>query len=216
MERKQIITMSILIWVHFFIDHWIVLNDIWFLGSTSVVSRTHFELNLLNGTDFQLKCLSKNGIFVNNNYLKNSSISILPKQYDSYFTHIYLFVFLSFFFYLRCTLRFPSTDICISFSSLINNVNSNSNSLARTSPENVSRHLSTDTITQATRLPTFPIETPVQSTTTNSNHQQVILVTVNHEINNNNLSSLNANRTTNGQIKNHFDNTVPIVNNLIK
>jgi hypothetical protein len=53
-----------------------------FLGSTSVVSRIHFELILINGTDFQLKCLSKNGIFINNNYLKMSSISILPKQYD--------------------------------------------------------------------------------------------------------------------------------------
>jgi hypothetical protein len=43
-----------------------------FLGSTSVVSRVHFELILVNGTDFQLKCLSKNGIFINNNYLKMS------------------------------------------------------------------------------------------------------------------------------------------------
>lgn len=169
------------------------------MGSTSVVSRTHFELILLNGTDFQLRCLSKNGIFVNNNYLKNSSISILPKQ---------------------CTLRFPSTDICISFSSLINNANSNPNSLARTPPENVSRHLSTDTISQATRLPTYPIETtntslPIQSTTnSNQQQQQVILVTVNHEINNNNLSSLNANRT-NGQIKNQFENSISVVNNLI-
>jgi hypothetical protein len=189
----------------------------------------------LNGTDFQLKCLSKNGIFINNNYLKMSSISVLPKQ---------------------CTLRFPSTDLCISFSSLINNNNNNPNpnSINRTSPESVSRHVSTDTIQQ--RLPSssssYPIETNNPSTTSSlllqsvpnvtppQQQQQVILVTVNqhpprtvnqtnnnHESNNNNLSSLNLNMTNassinsiismnrnNGHIKTHYENPTT-VNSLI-
>ncbi|CAF3987097.1 unnamed protein product, partial [Rotaria sp. Silwood1] len=68
--------------------------------SISVVSRIHFELLLINGNEFHLKCFSKNGIFVNNNYTKMSSTTILPKQ---------------------CILRFPSTNLCISFSSLLNN-----------------------------------------------------------------------------------------------
>jgi hypothetical protein len=55
-----------------------------FLGSTSVVSRIHFELLLVNGLEFHLKCLSKNGIFINNNYTKMSSTTILPKQYDDH------------------------------------------------------------------------------------------------------------------------------------
>ncbi|CAF5073449.1 unnamed protein product, partial [Rotaria magnacalcarata] len=96
--------------------------------STPVVSRIHFELLLLNGSEFHLKCLSKNGIFVNNKYGKMSSTTILPKQ---------------------CTLRFPSTDLCISFSSLINN---NHNSTSRTSMENTPHHISADTSQNHRRL----------------------------------------------------------------
>ncbi|CAF1237374.1 unnamed protein product [Rotaria magnacalcarata] len=98
------------------------------MGSTPVVSRIHFELLLLNGSEFHLKCLSKNGIFVNNKYGKMSSTTILPKQ---------------------CTLRFPSTDLCISFSSLINN---NHNSTSRTSMENTPHHISADTSQNHRRL----------------------------------------------------------------
>jgi hypothetical protein len=90
----------------------VILYFSFFLGSTSVVSRIHFELILLNGTDFQLKCLSKNGIFINNNYLKMSSISVLPKQYDkssSYplFIDIVSFIDVHFVFQvLICVLHF--------------------------------------------------------------------------------------------------------------
>ena len=169
-----------------------------------MVSRTHFELILLNGTDFQLKCLSKNGLFVNNNYLKMSSISVLPKQYDDSSN---FFLFHLNFFSPRCTLRFPSTDMCITFSSLINNINPNSNLVSRTSPDSLSRHVSTDTSQQQQqqqRLPSssFPMETTNPSTSSSlllqsvpnvpPQQQQVILVAVNqhpqrtvHQANNN-------------------------------
>ncbi|UJR27282.1 hypothetical protein I4U23_008577 [Adineta vaga] len=197
------------------------------MGSTSVVSRTHFELILINGIDFQLKCISKNGIFINNNYTKTSSLTILPKQ---------------------CSLRFPSTDMCISFTSLINNNNNNTNSnvINRTSPENISRHVSTDALQQP-RLSTssstsIPIDTNnptatssllLQSVPNVTPQQQVILVavnqhpqrTVNHDsntTNNNNLlplslnipnstssSSINSLITAarnNGQVKTQYEN----------
>ncbi|CAF5035171.1 unnamed protein product, partial [Rotaria magnacalcarata] len=141
------------------------------MGSTSVVSRVHFELILVNGTDFQLKCRSKNGIFVNNNYSKVSSITVLPKQ---------------------CTLRFPSTDICITFSSLINNnliTTNNTNATARTSPGSVSRHVSTDTSQQQQRSSSVSIDSNNPSATSSlllqsvpnvtPQQQQVILVAVN-------------------------------------
>ncbi|CAF3507135.1 unnamed protein product [Adineta steineri] len=166
------------------------------MGSTSVVSRIHFELILINGSDFQLKCLSKNGIFINNNYTKMSSITTLPKQ---------------------CTLRFPSTEMSISFASLINNNNNNNNgiSINRTSPESVSRHVSTDALQQqrlssSSSSSSIPIDTNNQSTTSSlllqsvpnvTPQQQVILVavnqhpqrTVNHTNNNNNHETNNHN-----------------------
>lgn len=214
----------------------------YYLGSTSVVSRIHFELILLNGTDFQLKCLSKNGIFINNNYLKMSSISVLPKQYDIIFSSFHRYIF-----FPRCTLRFPSTDICITFSSLINNTNSNSNLINRNSPDSISRHVSTDSShqQQQQRLPSssaFPMETNNPSSTTSSlllqsvpnvtpQQQQVILVAVNqhpqrtvnqannNQESNNNLSTLslhisNSINRTNGQIKNPYENPM-MVNSLI-
>jgi hypothetical protein len=49
--------------------------------STLQVSRVHFELILINSTEFHLKCLSKNGIFINNNYTKLLATTIVPKQY---------------------------------------------------------------------------------------------------------------------------------------
>jgi hypothetical protein len=103
------------------------------MGSTAVVSRIHFELLLINGIEFHLKCLSKNGIFINNNYAKMSSINVLPKQ---------------------CTLRFPSTDLCISFSSLL----TNQNSIHRTLPENISRHVSTDTSQRCLSSSSIPMD----------------------------------------------------------
>ncbi|CAF1098862.1 unnamed protein product [Adineta ricciae] len=200
------------------------------MGSGSVVSRSHFELILLNGTDFQLRCLSKNGIFINNNYTKDSSVTLLPKQ---------------------CTFRFPSTDMCISFSSLTNNNNTttSSNAINRTSPESISRHVSTDAVQQqqqrlstssATSVPidiTNPSSTSsllLQSVPNVTPQQQVILVAVNqhpqrtvsHETNNNNLlplslnipsstSSLLPTVRSNGQVKTHYENptTVNIASN---
>ncbi|CAF1010458.1 unnamed protein product [Rotaria sordida] len=163
------------------------------MGSTSVVSRIHFELILVNGSDFQLRCRSKNGVFINNNYTKMSSITVLPKQ---------------------CTIRFPSTDMCISFSSLINNNNinnntttNNNNTINRTSPGSVSRHVSTETLqhrSSSSSLSSVPIDTNNPSTTsslllqsipnvTQQQQQQVILVAVNqhphrtvNQVNNNN------------------------------
>ncbi|CAF1025320.1 unnamed protein product [Rotaria sp. Silwood1] len=199
------------------------------MGSTSVVSRIHFELILVNGSDFQLRCRSKNGIFINNNYTKMSSITLLPKQ---------------------CTLRFPSTDMCISFSSLINNnnnnnLNNNNNTTNRTSPESVSRHVSTETVQQqrpSSSSSSIPIDTNNPSTTSSlllqsvpnitqqQQQQQVILVAVNqhphrtvnqvnnHESNNsllpinlnipNSSSSINSISTArnNGQIKIQYEN----------
>lgn len=198
-----------------------------FLGPTSVVSRIHFELILFNGTDFQLKCLSKNGIFINNNYLKVSSISVLPKQYVINKTFCFLNNIYFYIFFLRCTLRFPSTDMCISFSSLINNNNNNTNpsintnSITRTSPESISRHVSNDASQpqQQQRLPLstsslLPVDTNNSSssaTATSSlllqsvpnitqQQQQVILVavnqhpqrTVNQTTTNNNHESSNS------------------------
>ena len=129
------------------------------------------------------------------------------------------------FFFLclvRCTLRFPSTDICITFSSLINNPNPNSNLINRTSPDSISRHVSTDTAQQ--RLSTtssssgFPIESNNPSSSSSSlllqsvpnvtpQQQQVILVAVNqhpqrtvnpannNQDSNNNFSTLNLHAT---------------------
>jgi len=104
--------------------------------------------------------------------------------------------------------------MCISFSSLINN----NNSINRTSPESISRHLSTDTLQQH-RLSTssIPIETNNQSTTSSlllqsipnvTPQQQVILVTVNqhpqrtanqgnNNESNNNLLPLSLNNISN-------------------
>lgn len=50
------------------------------MGTTSLVSRIHFEILLTSGTDFHLKCLSKNGIFMNNNFIKTMATTVLPKQ----------------------------------------------------------------------------------------------------------------------------------------
>ena len=143
-------------------------------GSTAVVSRIHFELLLINGIEFHLKCLSKNGIFINNNYAKMSSTTVLPKQ---------------------CNLRFPSTDLCISFSSLLNN----QNSIHRTLPETISRHVSTDTSQR--RLSSSSIPTDITSSGSfqsvpnlPSSQQQVIYVQtkLKQELDNH-LPSLNVN-----------------------
>jgi hypothetical protein len=149
-----------------------IIDD--FLGTTSVISRIHFELLLVNGIEFHLKCLSKNGIFINNNYTKMSSTIVLPKQYDYYFYNYILF-----FFSTRCTLRFPSTDLCISFSSLLNNNNNNNNSIHRTSSENISRHISIDT-SQRRLSSSTSTDTTFQSVP-NQQQQQVILVAVNQQ-----------------------------------
>jgi len=66
-------------------SYFLLLIIFFFVGSTSVISRIHFELLLVNGIEFHLKCLSKNGIFINNNYTKMSSRIVLPKQYDYYY-----------------------------------------------------------------------------------------------------------------------------------
>ncbi|CAF4422360.1 unnamed protein product, partial [Adineta steineri] len=102
-----------------------------------------------------------------------SSITTLPKQ---------------------CTLRFPSTEMSISFASLINNNNNNNGiSINRTSPESVSRHVSTDALQQqrlssSSSSSSIPIDTNNQSTTSSlllqsvpnvTPQQQVILVAVN-------------------------------------
>ena len=51
---------------------------LYFLGSSDVVSRIHFELLIVNMNEFHLKCLSKNGIFINHNFIKTSSTILLP------------------------------------------------------------------------------------------------------------------------------------------
>ncbi|CAF3082531.1 unnamed protein product [Rotaria sp. Silwood2] len=134
------------------------------MGSTSVVSRIHFELLLVNGIEFHLKCLSKNGIFINNNYEKMSSTTILPKQ---------------------CAIRFPSTDLCISFSSLLNN----NNSINRISGENISRHISNDTSQHQRRLSSSSSSMPIDITSSVSlqsvpnitSQQQIIFADVNQQ-----------------------------------
>ena len=206
-------------------------------GSTSLVSRVHFELLLVTGTDFQLKCLSKNGLFVNNNYMKMSATTVLPKQYE--FELIAEEAHVDF---PRCSLRFPSTEICISFSSLVN----------RTSPENLTRHVSTDSVQpqqqqqqqQRLSVSSLPIETPLhqsipsslllQSVPNASNQQQqqqqqqqVILVTVNqhaapiatlvdHESNANlpslctNISNMSSSNRSVPSVKSHYENPIAI------
>ncbi|CAF1449004.1 unnamed protein product [Rotaria sp. Silwood1] len=150
------------------------------IDSISVVSRIHFELLLINGNEFHLKCFSKNGIFVNNNYTKMSSTTILPKQ---------------------CILRFPSTNLCISFSSLLNN-----NSINRTLVENISRHISNDSLQHQEHLLSTSIPIDITSSISHQSvpnitpQQQVIFVDINqstqqifnHE-SNNNLPSLTIN-----------------------
>ncbi|CAF1254240.1 unnamed protein product [Adineta steineri] len=134
------------------------------MGSTSVVSRIHFELLLVDNIEFHLKCLSKNGIFINNNYAKMFSTTVLPKQ---------------------CTLRFPSTDLCISFSSLLNTNNNNNSSISRPSTESISSQISSDTIQQrlssSSSMDTTPLVS-LQSVPSIKTEQQVILVSDNHQI----------------------------------
>jgi hypothetical protein len=155
------------------------------LGSTSVVSRVHFELLLVNDIEFHLKCLSKNGIFINNNYTKMSSTTVLPKQYDYYIYILFPLLLIS-----RCTLRFPSTDLCISFSCLLNN----NNLINRTSPRNISRHVSPDTLQR--RLSSSPMDTTsfvsLQSVPNVTPQQQIILVALNQQ----------AERTDNQELNN--------------
>jgi hypothetical protein len=80
-----------------------------------------------------------------------SSTAVLPKQ---------------------CNLRFPSTDLCISFSSLLNN----QNSIHRTLPETISRHVSTDT-SQSSSIPTdITSSGSFQSVPNLPSQQQVIFV----------------------------------------
>lgn len=107
--------------------------------------------------------------------------------------------------------------MCISFSSLTNNNNTtnSSNAINRTSPESISRHVSTDAVQQHQRLSTssatsIPIDITNPSSTSSlllqsvpnvTPQQQVILVAVNqhpqrtvsHETNNNNLLPLSLN-----------------------
>ncbi|CAF1085796.1 unnamed protein product [Rotaria sordida] len=184
------------------------------MGSTAVISRIHFELLLINSIEFHLKCLSKNGIFINNNYAKMFSTTVLPKQ---------------------CVFRFPSTDLCISFSSLLNN----NNSISRTSVENISRHILNNTSQHQRHLSSsMPIDITssvslqsVPNITSQQQQQQVIFVdvnqqTFNHESNNNlppltinipnSLSSTDSSlsagsNSTTGQIKFQYES--PIANN---
>lgn len=69
------------------------------IGKNSFVSRKHLQI-VYNQNNFYLKCLSKNGIFVDGVFIRKSFDSIkLPKS---------------------CNFRFPSTNIRIAFESLIN------------------------------------------------------------------------------------------------
>ncbi len=102
-------------------------------------------------------------------------------------------------YFSRCTLRFPSTDLCITFSSLLNN----NNSINRISPETISRHVSND-ISQQRLSSSIPMDTTssvsFQSVPNMTPQQEVILVAINqqnqsklnHELNNN-LQPLNIN-----------------------
>ncbi len=92
--------------------------------------------------------------------------------------------------FYRCTLRFPSTDLCISFSSLLNN----NNLINRTSPRNISRHVSPDTLQR--RLSSSPMDTTsfvsLQSVPNVTPQQQIILVALNQQ----------AERTDNQELNN--------------
>lgn len=73
--------------------------------------------------------------------------------------------------FLRCTLRFPSTDICISFISLLNNTTANH----RISTETLSRPSSIDT-SQRSLSSLTPMET-----VPHPSEQQVIYLGVNQQ-----------------------------------
>jgi hypothetical protein len=128
-------------------------------------------------------------------------------------------------FIFRCTLRFPSTDLYISFSSLLNN---NNNSINRTSSESISRHVSIDTSQRRLSLST-PMDTTFQSVPnmTPPLQQQVILVAVNQQTqSNNNLQPLSINipnsssssssslssGSSTGQIKSQHESPIPTIN----
>jgi len=104
--------------------------------------------------------------------------------------------------------------MCITFSSLINNTNTNSNLINRTSPDSISRHVSTDTSQRRLSSSAFPIETNNPSSTTSSlllqsvpnvtpQQQQVILVAVNQH------PQRTVNQTNNNQESN---NNLPTLN----
>jgi hypothetical protein len=122
--------------------------------------------------------------------------------------HIIFFCFSSF---KRCTLRFPSTDLYISFSSLLNN----HNSINRISSENILRHISIDT-SQRYLSSSIPMDTTFQSVP----QQQVILVTTQS---NNNLQPLSINISNSSssplsndnsteQIKSQHESPIPTIN----
>ena len=93
-------------------------------------------------------------------FYPNSEILIILHQLLTYFSS-----------FLRCTLRFPSTDICISFISLLNNTTPNH----RISTENLSRHSSIDT-SQRSMSSLTPMETVPHPP-----EQQVIYLGVNQQ-----------------------------------
>lgn len=82
----------------------------------------------------------------------------------------------SFSSFLRCTLRFPSTDICVSFISLLNNTASNH----RISTENLSRHSSIDTSQRSVSSFT-PMEIVPSQSVSHPPEQQVIYLGVNQQ-----------------------------------
>lgn len=141
----------------------------------------------------------------------------------------------------RCTLRFPSTDMCITFSSLINNnvtttnnnnttttTSTNSNPIVRSSPDNISRPMSNDpSQQQQQRLSSsaLPIETNNPSTTSSlllqsvpnvSPQQQVILVAVNQHPQRT-VNQATNNHESNGNLPTlnlHVSNSLPTVNRI--
>eukprot|EP00116_Pleurobrachia_bachei_P002732 sb/3462994/ len=68
------------------------------MGKNSFVSRQHLTLRR-DGREFMLRCLSKNGIFVDGSFLSKED---LPMKIPN-----------------TCTLRFPSTNIRVNFTSLV-------------------------------------------------------------------------------------------------
>lgn len=69
------------------------------MGHSAFISRHHLEI-YYRAPNFYMKCISKNGIFVDGMFIRNDSEPLMLAK--------------------SCTLRFPSTNIKLSFQSLIN------------------------------------------------------------------------------------------------